>query len=79
MVSTEVSPRVALGLAAAERGDVRGVEQFMRFIRRECVQLDISFDLPLSVRERVSALGREAERVADYAEGYAAKADPSAS
>lgn len=61
--------RETLGLTAAEDGDVHGVVTFVRFINRELAVLQMA-PLPDPIRKRLSALRGDADRLAEFADGY---------
>lgn len=63
--------RIDLGLDAAERGEIRGAERFLRFVGQELSNLGWFSPLPERIRARCKVLAHDVERTAEFADGFA--------
>lgn len=64
------SPRDALGLTSAMEGDLGGAERFLSFIATEVKDLALLSYLPVHLKQRLSALGSDADRLREFVSGY---------
>lgn len=63
------NPRVALGLEAAANGDLHGLHKFLTFIDSEMRMLGLTEFHP-SVAARLRSLGRDADRLVNFLDGF---------